>query len=45
VTYRDGIRKVTAADVQRMAQQYLIPDNRTVAILIPVKSGGAPVLK
>jgi predicted Zn-dependent peptidase len=33
------------ADVQRVAQQYLIPDNRTVAILIPIKSGGAPASK
>ena len=35
--YLDGIRKVTAADVQRVARQYLTPDNRTVAILIPIK--------
>lgn len=35
--YLDGIRKVTAADVQRVAKQYLTPDNRTVAILIPTK--------
>jgi zinc protease len=45
-TYLDGIRKVTAADVQRVAQQYLIPDNRTVAILVPTKpGGGAPPTK
>ncbi|MBI2458431.1 MAG: insulinase family protein, partial [candidate division NC10 bacterium] len=36
--YPDGIRKVTAADVQRVAKQYLTPDNRTVAILIPTKA-------
>ncbi len=35
--YLDGIRKVTAADVQRVAKQYLTQDNRTVAILIPTK--------
>jgi zinc protease len=31
------VRKVTAADVQRVAKQYLAQDNRTVAILIPTK--------
>jgi predicted Zn-dependent peptidase len=30
---------VTAADVQRVAKQYLVQENRTVAILIPVKAG------
>jgi zinc protease len=35
--YLDGIRKVTAADVQRVARQYLTQDNRTVAVLIPIK--------
>ncbi len=35
--YLDGVRKVTAADIQRVAQQYLTRDNRTVAILIPTK--------
>jgi zinc protease len=37
----DGVRNVTAADVQRVAKQYLTRDNRTVAILIPVKPGAA----
>lgn len=37
--YLDSIRTVTAADVQRVAQRYLTTDNRTVAILIPTKSG------
>ena len=40
--FLDGVRKVTAADVQRVAQQYLTQDNRTVAILIPVKPSTAP---
>jgi len=40
--YLDGVRKVTVADVQRVAQKYLVPENRTVAILIPVKPGTAP---
>lgn len=34
--FLEGVRQVTAADVQRVAQRYLIPDNRTVAILAPV---------
>jgi len=45
-TYLDGIRKVTTADVQRVARQYIVSDNRTVAILIPTKpGGGAPPAK
>lgn len=35
--YLPGIRKVTAADILRVAQKYLDPDRRTVATLIPVK--------
>ena len=34
-TYLDKIRQVTAADVQRVARQYLTPDNRTVGWFIP----------
>jgi zinc protease len=34
-TYVPGIRSVTAADVQRVAQKYLTQDNRTVGILVP----------
>ena len=37
----DSVRKVSAADVQRVAKQYLSQDNRTVAILIPVNPGSA----
>lgn len=33
---RDQVRRVTLADVQRVATQYLVPDNRTVAIYQPV---------
>lgn len=40
--YIEHVRKVTAADVQRVARQYLIQDNRTVAILIPTKPADAP---
>ncbi|MBI4843438.1 MAG: insulinase family protein [Nitrospirae bacterium] len=35
--YIDGIEKVTPEDVQRVAVEYIIPDNRTVGTLIPVK--------
>jgi len=34
---RDRLEKVTAADVQRVAQAYLKPDNRTVGLFIPTK--------
>jgi zinc protease len=33
--YRDAIRKVTPADVQRVAATYLKPSNRTVGTFIP----------
>ena len=35
--YLDGIRKVTRADIRRVARQYLVPDRRTVGTLIPIK--------
>ena len=34
-TYLDRIRRVTAADIQRVARQYLITDNRTVGWFVP----------
>jgi zinc protease len=34
--YLPSIRKVSPEDIQRVAKQYLIPDNRTVGILIPL---------
>lgn len=37
--YVDRIRAVTAEDVQRVVQQYLIPDQRTVGILDPLPMG------
>ena len=40
--YVDGIRRVTAADVQRVARTYLTRDNRTVAILVPRAGADAP---
>lgn len=36
--YLEGIRKVTPDDVSRVAKKYLIEDNRTVGVLIPVKT-------
>ena len=35
--YVDGIRKVTAEDVMRVAKKYFMEDNRTVGVLVPVK--------
>jgi zinc protease len=34
--YLPSIRKVSPEDIQRVAKKYLTPDNRTVAILIPL---------
>lgn len=34
----ERIRAVTAKDIQRVAKQYLTPDNRTVGILVPAPS-------
>jgi zinc protease len=36
--YLEGIRRVTTEDVVRVARKYLKEDNRTVGILIPMKS-------
>jgi len=35
--YRDRLRKVTAADVQRMAEHYLKPANRVLGIFVPTE--------
>jgi zinc protease len=42
--YIPSIRRVTAEDIQRVARQYLTPDNRTIGILTPLppKEGGLP---
>lgn len=37
--YVPSIRKVTAEDVQRVARKYLVPENRTVAVLTPILTG------
>jgi zinc protease len=39
-TYDASIRKVTAADVQRVARAYFTEDNRTVGYFIPKQAGG-----
>ncbi len=36
--YLPSIRKVSPEDIQRVARKYLIPDNRTVGILVPLPS-------
>jgi zinc protease len=36
--YTPSLRKVTPEDIQRVANRYLIPDNRTVGVLIPLPS-------
>jgi zinc protease len=45
--YLPAIDQVTAADVERVAQKYLVKDNRTVAVLeptgmLPKEAGGGP---
>ena len=35
--YRDGLQEVTADDVNRVAQAYLKPDNRTVGLFYPTE--------
>ncbi|NWG02844.1 MAG: insulinase family protein [Syntrophaceae bacterium] len=43
--YLPAIRKVSPQDIQRAAKKYLIPDNRTVGILIPLPpKEGKPTL-
>ncbi|MDH5640664.1 MAG: insulinase family protein [Nitrospira sp.] len=34
--FLEHMQSVTAKDIQRVAKQYLVPDNRTVGILIPL---------
>jgi len=36
--YLKGLNEVTAEDVSRAASKYLVPENRTVGILVPIKS-------
>lgn len=39
--YLEGIRRVTVDDVRRVAATYLVPDNRTVGILLPARPAAA----
>ena len=39
---RDQVRKATAADVQRVAAAYLVPDNRTLGTFIPTADPKRP---
>jgi zinc protease len=41
--YIDSVRAVTAADVQRVARAYLVPDHATVGWFVPEGSPGAAV--
>jgi len=34
--YLPSIRSVSAADIQRVANRYFTPDNRTTGILVPL---------
>jgi zinc protease len=36
--FRDALEKTTAADVQRVAQKYLVRNNRTVGLFIPTSA-------
>ena len=40
VRYLDTMQNVTAADVQRVAKTYLLPDHATVGWFVPVSPGG-----
>ncbi|HSI53545.1 MAG TPA: pitrilysin family protein [Ramlibacter sp.] len=42
LTYTDRIKAVTAADVQRVAALYLVPDRATVGWFVPTAPGTAP---
>ncbi|MBA4372945.1 MAG: insulinase family protein [Thermodesulfovibrio sp.] len=37
-SYLEAIRRVTAADVQRVAAKYLVPEQRTTGVLIPLEA-------
>jgi len=36
--FRDALEKTTSADVQRVAQKYLVRNNRTVGLFIPISA-------
>jgi hypothetical protein len=39
---RDRVRAAKAADVQRVAEAYLLPDNRTLGLFIPTSAPKRP---
>lgn len=39
--WRERVRQITAADIQRVARKYLVPQNRTVAVLQPLEASPA----
>lgn len=41
-TYLEGITTVSPEDISRVAEKYLVPDNRTTGILIPLKKSASP---
>jgi predicted Zn-dependent peptidase len=41
----DELEKVTAGDVQRVAKQYLVPENRTVAYTVAPASSASNASK
>ncbi|MES2584331.1 MAG: pitrilysin family protein [Pseudomonadota bacterium] len=40
----EAIKKVTAADIQRVAQKYLVEDSSTTGWFIPTEAGAAPAV-
>jgi predicted Zn-dependent peptidase len=36
--YIPKIQQVTAEDIRRVARQYLVQENRTIGVLLPIKS-------
>ena len=44
-TRYERIASLTIDDLQRVARQYLVPNNRTVVVTMPAKKEGAPAQK
>ncbi|MBK8740260.1 MAG: hypothetical protein IPM02_12360 [Betaproteobacteria bacterium] len=42
LTYVDNVKAVTAADLQRVAAAYLVPDHATVGWFVPAANAGKP---
>ncbi len=39
------IQEVTAEDVRRVARQYLVPDNRTIGVLLPIRGNQTKITR